>query len=250
MNTKTLRLLLAAALGAALASSPAAAQSDEARVKAARVLAMFSHEPTILATQEQASDHAMNNPGVYSSWLSRASAAAALPDKLSGRYIYILDDDLNLRTTELTGTRTETKANDIRNAIQIDVQWDLAKLVFNPEEYRAAEKIGKIVERREDLLLSVNKLYFSRRRLQAELALSPPDDVLSAVKIAALTADLDALTGGWFSNEVAVGLARRKLTAQRPAPAAGGASKGAIRTRGGLSDGTSPPPAASEGGDE
>lgn len=208
----------------AVAQAPAS-PADSARVQAARVLSMFSHEPTVLATQDVASKHALNNPGVYSSWLSRAAAAFALPEQLRGRYVYILDDDLNVRSTDTTDAITSTRDNDLRNAIEVQIQWDLSKLVFNPEEYKAADKIGKIVERREDLLLSVNKLYFSRRRLQADVAMNPPHDAKTAIQkelaIAALTADLDALTGGWFTTEVAAGMARRKLSERRPAPVGG-----------------------------
>ena len=85
-----------------------------------------------------------------------------------------MDDDINVRTAELTGSRTETLDQDASTRFIAFAEWDLSHLIFDPNEYNAAKELSKIVTRREDLLTTVNKLYFARRELQALAAIKPP----------------------------------------------------------------------------
>ncbi len=63
-----------------------------------------------------------------------------------------------------------------------------------------------VVELRDDILNEVTRLYFERRRLQAEILLSAPLDkkegTEKTLRLAELTASIDALTGGYFSREL------------------------------------------------
>ena len=63
-----------------------------------------------------------------------------------------------------------------------------------------------MVQLRDDILDEVTNYYFERRRLQVELLESPPDDLRQRYKnqlrIHELTANLDALTGGYFTHEL------------------------------------------------
>jgi len=65
------------------------------------------------------------------------------------------------------------------------------------------------VKLRDQVLGEVTRLYFERRRLQAERLLTPKSDPMALVKeelrLMELTAGLDALTGGAFSAGVARG---------------------------------------------
>lgn len=64
-----------------------------------------------------------------------------------------------------------------------------------------------MVELRDDILDQVNKLYFERLRLKMELASLSIEDLKKRnekeLKLQELTASLDALTGGYFSHQIA-----------------------------------------------
>ena len=184
--------------------------------QAASVLVMFAHEPSVLDVQKKASTYAQVNPDVYANWLSRAAWSAILPERLTGELLHTADDDRYVRTS-LTATTSDSETTvlelDAQTRLKLFAEWDLSGLIFNPKEYNAAKEMSKLVTRREDLLTTVNKLYFARRQLQAIAAIKPPKNMAGAVKlelqIASLTADLDALTNGWFSRAVEAGAKRK-----------------------------------------
>ena len=102
------------------------------------------------------------------------------------------------------------------------VEWDFSRLLFNPDTLTASRERSRIIERREDLLTTVNKLYFARRQLQAETALKPIEDtkrlIRTELRLASLTADLDALTGGWFSKRLSKRTSKKDRPGAMPAP--------------------------------
>ena len=121
--------------------------------------------------------------------------------------------DLGMPEDRITGRSPAEKVRNyyekfrwVHERFKVFAEWDLSRLVFDQDEYNAAKELSKIVTRREDLLTTINKLYFARRQLQAMAFLSPAKSTQKALKhelqLAGLTADLDALTGGWFSRQV------------------------------------------------
>lgn len=183
-------------------TSPAAAQDSRAEAK--RLLAQFGDEPSIVEVQRVAATYARVHPDVYDSWLSAARWAYFLPRNLRGQLRRTDKDQSDVRTT--TSGLSDLVSDDAELRLELRADWDLTRLVFNRDSITAARQIERLVNQREDILTTVNKLYFARRQLQIELELEPPSSVERAVKaqlrIDALTADLDALTGGWFSKQV------------------------------------------------
>ncbi len=63
-----------------------------------------------------------------------------------------------------------------------------------------------MVQLREDILNEVTRLYFERRRLQMELASNKSITTTQAIekdlRLQELTASIDALTGGTFSDAI------------------------------------------------
>lgn len=208
---------LLAAIAVILALAPAASATP--RDDAARVLALFDHEPGVLEVQDAAARYAKVHPEVYDTWLDQAAWAYALPDKVEGEIRHTGDDDKDVRTTTATNTLTDTVAKDQQLLLQLEVRWNLSRLLYNKDKLTAAKDISKLVERREDVLTTINKLYFARRSLQANAVLDPPgtakEMITAELRVAGLTADLDALTGGWFSQELAK---RQKAAASRRGP--------------------------------
>ncbi len=183
-------------------ASPALAQDSKAEAR--RVLAKFADEPSVVDVQNAAASYARVHPDVYDAWMSSARWAYFLPRSLRGQIRRTDDDQLDVRTT--TSGLSDLVSNDEQLQLELRADWDLTRLVFNRDQITAARQIERLVNQREDILTTVNKLYFARRQLQVELELEPPSSVERAVRsqlrIDALTADLDALTGGWFSKQL------------------------------------------------
>ncbi|MEC9071601.1 MAG: hypothetical protein VX938_04440, partial [Myxococcota bacterium] len=168
-------------------------------------LQMFDHEPTVLEVQDAAARYARVNTSAYDWWRAKTAWANTMPKKVSGEYWYLNRKETDVRTT--TTSTSDTVARDDHERFRFVAEWDLSRLIFNPDALTATRETSRLVERREDLLTTVNKLYFARRQLQAEGILAPPADPRKALKaklrLDGLTADLDALTGGWFSQQLA-----------------------------------------------
>ena len=215
----SIRIVLMMFLGAlfapmTLAQSPA----EEAR----RVLASFAHEPTVLEVQRAAAEYAEVAPEVYASWRGQTEWANLLPERVNGEIYYLDRDEKDVRTTQSTQSQAETVSLDDHVRYKAVVEWDFSRLLFNPDTLTASRERSRIIERREDLLTTVNKLYFARRQLQAETALKPIEDtkrlIRTKLRLASLTADLDALTGGWFSKRLSKRTSKKDRPGAMPAP--------------------------------
>jgi len=86
------------------------------------------------------------------------------------------------------------------------LQWDLRDFIFNRDQTRISKEARDLVELRQDVLEQVNTYFFDRRRAEIEMIFSPPSDVRSKIdlqlRIARLTANIDALTGGFLSKSL------------------------------------------------
>lgn len=198
---------LVGATAAAGVSGVARAEDPAVKAEAARILAQFDREPSVVEVQRAAAGYAEVAPDVYDSWLTESQVANLLPRRVQARIRSTNDDDRDLRTTSAaTGSISDLVSKQDQLQLELRLEWDLTRIVFNRDGIAAARQIERIVNTREDILTTVNKLYFARRQLQVEMALEPPTSVDKAVKsqlrIQGLTADLDALTGGWFSKRL------------------------------------------------
>ena len=204
------------ALALALVSAPTAHAEEpngNARGEAQRILAKFAREPSVLDVQSAAARFARVHPDFYDGWIAQSHFAYLLPNTLQGRVRNTADDNRDLRTTSSgTGSLSDLVSNGDQTQLELRVGWDLSRLVYNRESVAAARQIERIVNQREDLLTTVNKLYFARRQLQVDMVLEPANSVERALKqqlrLDGLTADLDALTGGWFSRQLAAATER------------------------------------------
>jgi len=87
-------------------------------------------------------------------------------------------------------------------SLNIRAHWALDRLVFNAEVLDVTSLVGV----QEGLLREITSLYFTRRRLMTFLTLSPPQDpgekITESIRLDEITANLNALTGGYFSKEM------------------------------------------------
>jgi competence ComEA-like helix-hairpin-helix protein len=159
-----------------------------------RIMASFGDEPSIREVQEAAVEYARANPDTVDGWRWRVRTTALLPQVRS----YVIGDiDRDIRTrTNLDATDAVVETTDNDNSVRLALQatWDLDRLVFDRNELGVWRETMRMANLRD------------RRRLQIDIKLAPPtelaDRVRKELRIQELTADLDALTGGWFSGEL------------------------------------------------
>ena len=180
------------------------------------VMAKFSHEPTIEATMDAAIDYAGLSSDRLEGLYMRAGGANALPrsvyyemtmrnqDRDQPQGVYTYEDNQTNTWKQYKMTEYEQDTDYIQHKVR--AQWDLSRLVFNPDQIRVVSAMNTAVKTRDTLLKAVTKAYFARRKLQVESTLNPPTDVAKKLdtdlKIQEQTATLDALTGGWFSEQL------------------------------------------------
>jgi hypothetical protein len=192
---------------------------DMAFTSANEVLSRFKHEPTVNQVQMWAADYANISPERVRRWLTQSSTFASLPEVQLTYYVrddfdqgfeYFDENGLDPRTPDSNPQAVIQDADSGRQTeYRVRLTFDLDKLIMSSERIRVINEAQDIVKLRDQVLGEVTRLYFERRRLQAERLLSPKSDPLALVKeelrLMELTANLDALTGGAFSAGVARG---------------------------------------------
>ena len=82
--------------------------------------------------------------------------------------------------------------------------WDVADLIWNSDQTSIDSRSRLTVQLRQDVLDQVNHLYYERQKLRIELLISPPkseeERIYRLLELKEVTANLDGLTGGHFSD--------------------------------------------------
>jgi competence ComEA-like helix-hairpin-helix protein len=173
----------------------------------ARVMARYDDEPSVQAVQERAMRYAEIHPELIDAWRRRSGYNAVLP-QVRVQYWRNVEEDTRLIQQPGNPDRWQWDWDD-DHRVSLTARWDLDDLIFNTDELRVSSEAVRLVRLREGVLSQVTKLYFERRRLQIERDLAPTGDVAAAVRremrLHELTAQIDALTGGWFSEQLARG---------------------------------------------
>jgi photosystem II stability/assembly factor-like uncharacterized protein len=88
----------------------------------------------------------------------------------------------------------------------IGLNWDLSELVWSYHQTSIDVRSRLMVQLRNDILDEVTKLYFERLRLKHEIEQMPAKEKnqinLKQLRLAELTANIDALTGGYLSRVI------------------------------------------------
>jgi len=173
--------------------------ADNVSVDYADIERKFVGEPTIGQTQAMAVDYAEVHPDKIKSWRRRADRKAIFPTVSVG-----LDRSASEFFHWDTGGNPDTllKGKDFLEW-DVSVSWNLGELIWNNDQTSIDSRSKLMVELREDVLDQVTRLYFERRRLQTELmsaaeTAGPRFD--KQMRVAELTALIDAFTGGEFSR--------------------------------------------------
>jgi len=166
--------------------------------------AAFAGEPTYREVQEKAILYAEVHPDKIENWRRQARLRALLPDISFG-----IDHDSSNNLHWDAGANPDTWVlgpEDEDTGWDISCSWRLGDLIWNDDQANIDVRSRLMVQLRDDVLDEVTHLYFERRRLQRELYGDPKRDETDRAEdellLEELTAGIDALTGGWFSEEI------------------------------------------------
>ncbi|MFH0840104.1 MAG: YCF48-related protein [Candidatus Omnitrophota bacterium] len=167
------------------------------------ILQNFRNEPSFRQVQEAAIVYAEVHPNKIAKWRRDAKMKALLPtlsvgmDRDSSQDVHW--DAGSNPDMLIVGPYYDDTGWDIR------CSWDLGGLIWNDDQTSIDTRSKLMVELRNDIIDEVTRLYFERRRLQVELMQSPPKDerklMEKELRIQELTANIDGITGGYFSRE-------------------------------------------------
>ncbi|MBI2092350.1 MAG: hypothetical protein HYT75_05105 [Deltaproteobacteria bacterium] len=170
--------------------------------------------PDIYDVQKAALDYARIKPDELSDMKRRARIAAALPRiQVGAKKAFQNDIDISINdnvsvTTDGTTIGPETtdlqQSSDNDTSIEVKAVWSLNELVFNHDMLDVAEEARYQIRERRQILSEVNRLFFEWLELAKGIKKpdAKKDRFQSPYLIEELTAELDALTGGWFSNQI------------------------------------------------
>jgi hypothetical protein len=160
-----------------------------------------SDAPCLVVARRKAVELAMAEPERARSYVTRAGHAAWLPELrvlVSRRYGRSESLDLNGASTALSSPLGIDTVNDLR--YEARATWDLARLVFSPDELAAQAQALHMAELRRDIETTVNRLYFERRRLVVAPAAHRQDGVGAKLRSQEVEAELDAISAGAFGT--------------------------------------------------
>jgi hypothetical protein len=178
-------------------SSPALADDDD---RNRRMLARVeNHEPTVREAVKAALRYAGLSARPEARMKRRARLAAALPT-------------LSLKASRDTDW-TETKdgdrvVGDVDQGIVLEARatWRLDRLIFDGAELRVASLAQQRARARATLAAQATALYYKRRAAQLDAIWNPAETIEEQVRreldLEELTAQLDALTGGWWGDQM------------------------------------------------
>lgn len=166
------------------------------------LLGNFVHEPTIGQVQHVAIRYAEVQPEKIATWRKQARLSALIPK-------FTATSDVNL--TDFRHWDSGANPDSLQKGERdldwgADVTWDLGDVLYSDDQTNIDVRSKLMVELRDSILDDVTRSYFERRRLQVELITDPPAEpkaqLAKELRIQELTAVLDGLTGGWFSQEL------------------------------------------------
>ncbi|MFH1622395.1 MAG: hypothetical protein ABIA97_04660 [Candidatus Omnitrophota bacterium] len=154
---------------------------------------LFVGEPTIEQVQKATIEFSETNINKIYSWRKQSRLKALFPSFSVGydKVIY--------------GSSSGAMAVGPRDW-DLSLSWDVADLIWSSDQTSIDSRSRLTVQLRQDVLDQVTNLYFERRRLKAELVLSPPDDEIEelyrSLEIQQVTANIDGLTNNFFSKYI------------------------------------------------
>jgi ligand-binding sensor domain-containing protein len=160
----------------------------------------YKNEPTIRDVQQMAIEYANVDPKQINSWHNQSRMKAFFPTWSMG--LSRADSDIYHWDT---GANPDvlTKGRDYVDW-STSLSWDFSDLIWSSDHTSIDSRSKLMSELRQDILDQATRLYFERRRIQMELAAKKEMTmdlyIEKTIRLQELTALLDGLTGGEFSQ--------------------------------------------------
>lgn len=176
----------------------AEAAKKEMQQRLTHALKKLEHEPSVDAVIAAALKYGQANIETGRIWQRHVKRAPLLPTlKVSLGYDLERDESLDRYQNQPDRWGADTD-NDL--GFQVTAQWELDKLIFNPDELKVYNARADRAQRREAIISLIVGYYFERRRLQLLEAVQPETDlekqIARQIRLKELTVVIDALTGG------------------------------------------------------
>jgi hypothetical protein len=162
------------------------------------------NEPSISEIQQAAIKYAEVEPEKIMRWRKQAKMKAILPKLTVG-----LDRSESTNYEIYTSATTRyvyEGPHDKSNGWDITLSWELGDLIWNESQTSIDVRSRLMVQLRDDVLDEVTKLYFERIRVKMEIDNLGIEDrkkrYEKELKLQELTAQIDGLTGGYFSSQI------------------------------------------------
>lgn len=170
------------------------------------LLSNFTHEPTIAQVRDAAIRYAEVYPEKIAGWRRRATLSALLPQVDVG-----VDQDRSQDARYDEGTFPTfqiVETQDQNAGFDVSVTWKLGDLIWSTDQTSIDVRSKLMVELRDDIVDQLTRTYFERRRMQVALLTDPPSDpkklMDKELRVQELTAVLDGLTDGYFSEQMSI----------------------------------------------
>ena len=177
-------------------------EPDDKSSNSQDIMKRFTNEPTVNETMEMAIMYAEVYPEKIKRWRQGAKYKAILP-RVSIGIDHSWSDTYEIYTSSSSQYWTYGP-QDRSEGWDINLTWDLGDLIWNNAQTSIDVRSKLMVQLRDDIVDEITRTFFERRRLQIELIMSPPKDrkdfLQKHLRIQELTASLDGLTGGGFSE--------------------------------------------------
>ncbi len=171
----------------------------------------FEREPTVREVQVAALRFFKVHPDRVAGYRAGAAWKAIVPDievtfnTDRGNNDRRLTDALYLNSpivVPLNGNKEYENTTRTGYSLGVRAHWALDRLIFNAEVLDVTSLVGV----QEGLLREITSLYFTRRRLMTIMGLNPPKDpgeqITESIRLDEISANLDALTGGYLTREL------------------------------------------------
>ncbi|HRK61459.1 MAG TPA: hypothetical protein PLY88_02780 [Candidatus Omnitrophota bacterium] len=144
--------------------------------------------------------------GKIKRWQAQSRVAALLPNVSAGKDWGTSNNiDLDRAGTNDPDRFIDGPWDRDRGA-DIGFSWDLGNFIFSSSQTSIDSRSKLMVDQRNDLLSEATRLFYERRRLQAEIVYAPAEDEKShwdrLLRLDELTALIDALTDGYLSKQL------------------------------------------------
>jgi len=185
----------------------------------------FPEAPPIGQVQQQVLAYAGFDSQEPQKWKKRAKISALLPrfqadysHRVKNLVDVNIDDNVYVGSSGIVVGPEESgykEGSDLYQSFGVRAVWSLNELLFSRDSLAVSQQTLKIMRERNLLLEIVNKHYYERKKLLGEITILSQANqqqknnpklkhqlFLKQIAFEQETANLDALTGGWFSKQL------------------------------------------------